>query len=74
MAGKRDLIDYSTDYVRSPIKRIRTSAARAVESVHTSDDEFVGDTVKGEYELAREKRVAEIQQMFKPVQEAAKAL
>ena len=62
------------DPVRSPIKPTATSGERIVESVHTSDEEVGGDPVKGEYEMARDKRVAEIQEMFKPVQEAARAL
>ena len=74
MAGREELCDYSMDSVRSPIKPALTSAARSVESVHTSDEEAAGIQLKGEYELARDKRVAEIQQMFKPVQEAARAL
>ena len=59
MAGREELCDYSMDSVRSPIKPALTSAARSVESVHTSDEEVAGIQLKGEYELARDKRVAE---------------
>ena len=73
MAGREDLCDYSMDSVRLPKKPALTSAA-SVESGHTSDVEIAGGLVKGEYEMARDKRVAEIQEMFKSVQEATKAL
>ena len=74
MAGRKDGCDYSTDSVRSPTKPVLSSAARGVESVHTSYVKGACDVEKGEYERARDKRVAEIQEMFKPVQEAARAL
>lgn len=74
MAGRKDGEAYSTDSVRSPVKHDLNSAARVGYSVHTSDVEVLGDVEKGEYEMARDKRVAEIQAMFKPVQEAARAL
>lgn len=62
------------DYVRSPLKVSLNSVAKNSESVHTLNVDGVDSPVKGECELARDKRVAEIQEMFRPVQEAARAL
>lgn len=74
MAGRIDGGDNSCDSVRSPTKPVRTSGARGVVREHTSEEEGADDGVKGEYEIARNKRVAELQERLKPVQEAARAL
>lgn len=74
MAGREKGCDYSIDSVRSPIKPALNSVATNVESLHTLNVEVVAGLVKGEYEMARDKRVAEIQAMFRPVEEAARAL
>jgi hypothetical protein len=62
------------DYVRSPLKVSLNNVAKNSESVHTLNVDGVDNPVMGEYELARDKRVAKIQEMFRPVQEAARAL
>lgn len=74
MVGREKGCDYSIDSVRSPIKHALNSVATNVESLHTLNVEVVAGLVKGEYEMARDKRVAEIQAMFRPVEEAARAL
>ena len=68
------LMDYSGDSVGSPIKTHVPHKLNISESVHTSA-EVAGDCQsKGSYETARDKRVAELREMFKPVQDAAIAL
>lgn len=74
MAGREKGCDYNIDSVRSPIKPTLNSVATNVESLHTLNVEVVAGLVKGEYEMARDKRVAQIQAMFRPVEEAARAL
>ena len=74
MAGREKGCDYNIDSVRSPIKPALNSAATNVESLHTLNVEVAAGLVKGEYEMARDKRVAQIQAMFRPVEEAARAL
>jgi hypothetical protein len=75
MSGREEPCDYSMDSVRSPVKPAVCSHAQNAGSVHTSDVEVADGLVeKTEYEIARDVRVAKIQEMMKPVQEAAKAL
>lgn len=74
MAGRTELPDNSMDSVRSPLKSAQQNYAKNDESIHTSNVDGGDDPVKGEYEMARDKRVAALQEMFKPVQEAANAL
>ena len=63
------------DSVRSPLKHGVCSSAKILGSVHTSDVEPVDVVVeKTEYEIARDVRVAKIQEMLRPVQAATKAL
>lgn len=68
------MADYSGDSVRSPIKRQYTNTSNPDESTHTlavDDDDCQS---KGSYEMARDKRVAELEKMFMPVQQAADTL
>ena len=75
MSGREEPCDYSMDSVRSPSKPGICSYAKILGSVHTSDVEVAAVVVeKTEYEIARDVRVAKIQEMLKPAQEAAKAL
>ena len=68
------MIDYSGDSVGSPLKTPVTQKLYPSESVRTSADDVVDCQSKGSYETARDKRVAELRQMFKPLQEAANTL
>jgi hypothetical protein len=75
MTGREEPCDYSMDSVRSPLKPAFCSYAKKVGSEHTSDVEVPeGSMEKTEYEIARDVRVAKIQEMMKPVREAARAL
>ncbi len=64
----------SGDSVRSPLKNYATKTSTLGESVHTSADDAGDCPSKGLYEEARDKRVAELKKMFKPVEEAAETL
>lgn len=60
MAGGADLSNYSMDSVHSPLKRPLNYAAQKGDSVHTFGVDVGDGPPKGSYELARDKRVAEI--------------
>lgn len=66
--------DYSMYFVLLPLKTPLNGATKNNESIHTFGVDVRDGPLKGQYELARDKRVAEIHEMFKRVQEAAKAL
>ena len=68
------MMDYSGDSVGSPIKTHVAHKLYPSESVHTSAEVPSDCQSKGSYETARDKRVAELRQMFKPVQDAANTL
>lgn len=74
IAGRAYLCDYSMDSEQSPLKLALNSAAKNTESVHTLNVDGSHGPMKGEYEMAHNKCVAEIHEMFKPVQETTKAL
>ena len=68
------MASYSGDSILSPLKTHVTNTSNPGESVHTVAVDDVDCQSKGSYETACDKRVAELQKMFKPVQEAAEAL
>ena len=68
------MMDYSGDSVGSPIKTPVPHKLYPSDSVHTSPEVPSDCHSKGSYETARDKRVAELRQMFKPIQDAAKTL
>lgn len=74
MAGGVDLSNYNSPFVHSPLKTPLNNVAQKGDSVHTFGVDVGDGPAKGSYELARDKRVAEIQQLFRPVHEAATAL
>ena len=74
MVGQTTHCDKSVDSIRSPLKQSLNSASKNDKSIHTLNVCGDDDSVKGEYEMARDKRVAEIQKMFRPVHEATRAL
>ena len=68
------MASYSGDSVLSPLKTHVTNTSNPSESVHTLAVDDADCQSKGSYETARDKRVAELQKLFKPVQEAALTL
>ena len=63
---------HSMNSVQSPLKAPLSSAAKMGGSVHTLCVDEEND--KGDYELARDRRVAALQEILRPVQTAAAAL
>ena len=74
MSVEGALSEDSGDSVRLPLKNYATKTSTLGESVHTSADDAGDCPSKGSYEEARDKRVAELKKMFKPVEEAAETL
>ena len=74
MSGEFAMAHCSADSVRSPLKRPVTKTSNPCESVHTCAVDVGDCNSKGSYETARDKRVAKLKELFKPVQEAAKTL
>ena len=74
MSGDFAMADCSGDSVRSPLKTPVTKTSNPGESVHTFAVDASDCQSKGSYETARDKRVAKLKEMFKPVQEATKTL
>ena len=68
------MFDYSGDSVGSPLKTPVTNKLNPSESIHTCAEDAGDCQSKGSYETTRDKRVAELREMFKPMQEAAKSL
>jgi hypothetical protein len=66
--------EHSLNSVQSPLKPRHNEGARMGQSSHTCGVEAGEDALKGEYERARDKRVAALQEMLKPVQTAATSL
>lgn len=74
MDGSTDLPEHSLNSVQSPLKPKHNEAAKKGECSHTFGVDVGEAALKGEYELARDKRVAALQQFLKPVQTAATTL
>lgn len=74
MSSEGAMAEYSGDSVRSPLKRHATKTSNPGESVHTSPVDVGDCQSKGSYEEARDRRVAELKKMFKPMEEAAETL
>ena len=68
------MADCSGDSVRSPPKKPVTKTSNPGEREHTFEVDAADCQSKGSYETARDKRVAKLKELFKPVQEAAKTL
>ena len=64
----------SSHSVQSPLKTTLITGAKITGSVHTLAVEEGEATLKSDYELARDRRVAALQEILKPVQKAATAL
>jgi hypothetical protein len=69
-----DQREHSLNSVQSPLKPKYKESAKKAECSHTEGVDVGEAALKGEYELARDKRVAAIQEFLKPVQTAATAL
>lgn len=74
MSGEGPMADSSGDSVRSLLKKHATKTSNQCDSVHTFPEDAADSQSKGSYETARDRRVAELKAMFKPVEEAAKTL
>lgn len=64
----------SSHSVQSPLKTTLISATKITGSVHTLAIKKGDATLKSDYELARDRRVAALQEFLKPVHTAATAL
>lgn len=64
----------SLNSVQSPLKIPHTTAPKLQGSEHTLCVDEGDEGVKGDYELARDRRVAALQEFLRPVQTAATAL
>lgn len=74
MEGEADVREHSYNSVQSPLKPLHNEGAKKGESSHTCRVDAGEAALKGDYELARDKRVAAIAEFLKPVQTAATAL
>ena len=74
MAGSADVREHSLNSMQSPLKPPLNSAAKKGESVHSFGVDVGDAPLKGDYELARDRRVAAIQEFLRPVQTAATIL
>ena len=74
MASTADGCEHSINSVQSPLKPPLSSAPKMGGSVHTLSVDGGDGPLKGDYELARDRRVAQLQEMLRPVQTAATAL
>ena len=74
MGGSGDVPEHSLNSVQSPLKPRNNEGANRGESSHTFGVVQADAALKGEYELARNRRVAALQEFLKPVQTAATAL
>jgi hypothetical protein len=66
--------EHSLNSVQSPLKPRQNEGAQKGDRGHTSGVDVGEAALKGEYERARDKRVAALQEFLKPVQSAANAL
>ena len=69
-----DIPEQSLNSVQSPLKPKHREVAKMGESSDTFGVDVHEDPLKGEYELARDKRIAALQQYLKPVHTAATEL
>ena len=74
MGGSADPVEHSLNSVQSPLKPRNNEGTKRGESSHTCVVEGGEATLKGDYEIARDRRVAALQEYLKPVQNAATAL
>ena len=74
MEGETDVRETSYNSVQSPLKPRHNEGAKKGESGHTFVVDAGEAALKGDYEIARDKRVAAIAEFLKPVQTAATAL
>ena len=74
MEGETDVRETSYNSVQSPLKPRHYEGAKKGESSHTFQEDVGEATPKGEYEKARDKRVAALQEFLKPVHNAATTL
>lgn len=74
MGGSADAVEHSLNSVQSPLKHRNNEVSKRGESSHTFAVEGGEAALKGDYELARDRRVAALQEYLKPVQTAATAL
>lgn len=74
MAESGDAPEQSLNSVQSPLKPRHNEVTKQVEASHTLGVEVADAAVKGDYELARDRRVAAIQELLKPVHQASTAL
>lgn len=66
--------EQSLTSVQSPLKPRQNEGAKKGDSGHTWGVDVGEASLKGEYEVARDKRVAALQELLKPVQTAATSL
>ena len=74
MGGSADAVEHSLNLVQSPLKPRNNEGAEIRDSSHTFGEEGGEAAAKGEYELARDRRVAALQEYLKPVQTATTTL
>lgn len=74
MAETTDDQQQSYNSVQSPLKPRHNEGGQKGEKAHTDSLDVGEAAFKGEYELARDKRVAALQEYLRPVQTAANAL
>jgi hypothetical protein len=74
MSGEGAMAHNSAVSIHSPLKIHVPKTSNQGDSVHTFESDAEECQSKGSYETARDKRVAELKEMFKPVQEAANTL
>ena len=74
MGNSGDVQEHSLNSVQSPLKPRNNEGGKKGESSHTFGVDVDDAALKGDYELARDRRVAALQEFLKPVQTAATAL
>jgi hypothetical protein len=74
MEGETDVREHSLNSVQSFLKPRHNEGAKKGESSHTFGVNAGEAALKGDYELARDKRVPALQEFLKPVQTAITAL
>ena len=66
--------DGSADSIRSPLRAPQLKTSNLGEDERTLAVDADDLQSKGSYEMARDKRVAQLKQMFRPVEESAETL
>ena len=74
MGGSADVVEHSLNSVQSPLKPRHIEGEKKGDDTHTLEGDAGEAAHKGDYELARDKRVAAIAEFLKPVHNAARAL